>query len=103
MLDEDAREFAGSLAGRLSHAFRQAVPEGRAGQSRSKRHEAVRLIFAEQPEVSWRRIAAYCEAFKEDFPIVVGVTGSDPKITVPLQVTDFIAYEIGRGWGIDSW
>jgi hypothetical protein len=60
---------------------------------------AVRLVFAKQPEFSFKRIVRWCELLTRAVPNLVGCSGDEPLGVPPLQVADIVAYEYTRTEG----
>jgi hypothetical protein len=68
-------------------------------------NDKISLVFAVQPEISYKRIATYCDKLKKlAIPNLDSCAG--PKSTIPLQVADLLSYEIMKwdgGFNPTTW
>ena len=55
--------------------------------------EKVALVFANQRELNGITTEIHSEYFSEGWPGIGAIAFADPRLVIPLQVADFIAYE----------
>lgn len=96
--------------GRFADTYVEAVRRTIVNATQDVAHsskEKISLVFAMQPEISYKRIITYCDKLKRlAIPNLDSCTGADPKSTLPLQVADLLSYEIMKwdgGWNPITW
>src|SRR5262249_19183502 len=83
----------------VTEAIGKATMQVRSWQAWGENPSSVHLVFAKQPELSYKRIGTWCDRLKLAIPELHGCTGREPIGVPPLQVADIIAYEYVRTEG----
>jgi hypothetical protein len=85
---------------RFVETYRDSVKEmiyRSAGEARDKSGDGtVALVFADHPELSWRRVERFVRAIRLAMPELSSYTGAVPQVCPALQAADILAHEFVR-------